>query len=391
MQIQLLKSARQAPKGAIVIDLRKNKEEGALLKAIVENTPLLHYKTESPLVSEQQIFAVLTDEELDIERIQSIGEGILYAKQIASFPPNLFYPLKLARHLKELSSLGIEVEVLDAKKLKKIGMEALLAAGQGSTHAPAVVVLKWWGKNKKTAPIALVGKGVTFDSGGVCLKRPADQKPMKMDKSGAGVVAGVMKALAKLQCRQPVIGILGFLENMPDGGAIKPGDVIRTLSSKTVEIVDTDAEGRLLLADCLTYAIETYSPSVIVDIGTLTKETSASLGSECAGLYTNDGALRKSLLSASRDSGERLWHLPMGPYFAKQISSAIADMQNCGLDGCGENGACAEFLKAFVGSTKWAHIDLSQASWNEKGATGFGVHCLTTWIESSETTKFLLL
>jgi leucyl aminopeptidase len=381
MKIKIIKSEKKIPTGVFVIDLIKNKEEDYLLKMIVDNTPLSHYKTGTPDVFQQQIFAVISNDELDIQRIQSISMGIIYAKQIASFPPNLFYPLKLAQHLRELSSLGIEVEVLDAKMLKKIGMHALLAAGQGSKHAPDVAIHTWPLIKSKAPHIVLVGKGVTFDSGGLCLKNAADQKVMKMDKSGAGVVAGVLKALASLQYPQPVIGILGFLENMPDGGAVKPGDVIRTLSSKTVEIVDTDAEGRLLLADCLTYGIETYSPSVIVDIGTLTKETSASLGAECAGLYTNDDALKQSLLRASEASKELLWPLPMGPYFAKQIASDIADMQNCGLDDCGENGACAEFLKAFVGTTKWAHIDLSQASWNEKKATGFGVRCLTTWIE----------
>lgn len=380
MLVKLIKSAKQAPKGASVLDLRKEKDENVLLRAIVDNTSLIHFKTDISKTSEAQPLVIIINDEVDAARMQTIAKGIVCAKQIASFPPNLFYPLKLAQYVKELSSLGIEVEVLDAKKLKSIGMGALLAAGQGSKHPPAVAVLKWGGKDKIN-PIVLVGKGVTFDSGGICLKKPVDQIPMKMDKSGAGVVAGVIKVLAGLKCRQPVIGVLGFLENMPDGGAIRPGDVIKTLSSKTVEIVDTDAEGRLLLADCLTYAINTFSPSIVVDIGTLTKETSASLGAECAGLYTNDNALGKSLLKASEISGEKLWPLPMGPYFAKQIESPIADLKNCGLDGCGENGACAEFLKAFVGETKWAHIDLSQASWNEKGATGFGVHCLVKWIE----------
>ncbi len=378
MKINLLKH-KQDHQAEGVIDLRQLIDEKGAIEAIVNCTPLLNYKTGNSQSSDHIDF--LIPEGLDHQRMRAVSEGILYAKEIAALPPNLFPPLKLAQKLNELSTRGIEIEILDANQLKEIGMGALLAAGQGSEQQPAVAILKWPGKHKDIPPIALIGKGVVFDSGGICLKEPAHQKPMKMDKSGAGVVAGAMKALAELNCPYPIIGILGFLENMPDGKAIKPGDVITTFSSKTVEIVDTDAEGRLLLADCLSYANRRFSPSIMIDIGTLTKETAASLGDRCAGLYANDDQLCAQLMEASKCSGEALWPLPMGPYFAKQIESPIADLQNSGLDGCGENGACAEFLKAFVGTTRWAHIDLSRAAWNEKGPTGFFVHCLVTWVE----------
>ncbi|MEI8125772.1 MAG: leucyl aminopeptidase family protein [Parachlamydiaceae bacterium] len=377
MRIKLQKSNKIVPQGATVLDLRTNEKEGlqSLLSTLVKDFRFENFKTNVSKAKEEEI-VVITNHPEAVLSVQAIAEGIAYARQLASLPPNLFSPVKLADKLKELIPLGIDVKILSAKDLKTIGMGALLAAGQGSINPPAVAILSWKGR-KQTPPLALVGKGVSFDSGGICLKSPLHQRPMKMDKSAAGVIAGVMKTLALIQSPEPVIGVLGFLENMPDGGASRPGDVITTLSGQTVEIVDTDAEGRLLLADCMTYAIDTFSPSALIDLGTLTKEIFASLGTECAGLYTENKALEKTLLMASASSGERLWPLPMGPYFAKQIESEIADMQNSGIDGCGENGACAEFLKKFSQKIPWAHIDLSGASWNEKGPTGFGVHLLT--------------
>jgi|688.fasta_scaffold06037_9 leucyl aminopeptidase len=317
----------------------------------------------------------------------SILQGIYFARELTAEPPNLLFPTEFAKRLESLRDIGVKVEILQETELKKIGMNALLAAGQGSRHSPVVAILKWEGGEKTAAPIVLVGKGVCFDSGGLCLKPPMHQLDMKWDKAGAGVVAGVLKALALAKVPKTVIGVVGLVENMPDGAAMKPGDVIKTLSGQTIEIVHTDAEGRLVLADCLWYAQQTYRPSCMVDLGTLTAETMASLGTKYAGLYANCSNLLEQLKKAGAETGEKLWELPMGSDFAKQIESDVADMKNLGIEWGGDNGAAAEFLKRFIGPAKWAHIDLSGASWTKedtplapKGVTGFGVRLLLQWI-----------
>ncbi len=315
-------------------------------------------------------------------------EGVFLARSLTSEPPNLAYPEAYAQTLKSLEAFGIKVEILYEDQLKMIGMNALLAVGQGSIHSSAVVVLTWNGsKNLNEDPIILVGKGVCFDSGGLCLKPTAHQHEMKWDKAGGGIVAGVMKSVALAEVKCNVIGIIGLVENMPDGAAAKPGDVIKTMSGQTIEIVNTDAEGRLVLADCLWYAQDRYHPKVLIDLGTLTIETFATLGSAYAGLYVNDSKLAWTLKNAGEKSGDLLWELPMGPFFAKQIESSIADIKNVGVDFLGENGAAAEFLQKFVKNVPWAHIDIAGVSWSKedlplssKGVTGFGVRLLYEWI-----------
>jgi len=316
-------------------------------------------------------------------------EGVLLARTLTSEPPNIFYPTAYAESLKELEAIGIQVEILHEEQLLAIGMTAILAVGQGSAKASSVVVLTWKGiNNHGEQPIVVVGKGVCFDSGGLCLKPTAHQHEMKWDKAGAGVVAGFLKTLALAKTNCFVIGIIGLVENMPDGAAVKPGDIIKTMSGQTVEIVNTDAEGRLVLADCLWYAQQKYAPKILIDLGTLTMETFASLGNVYAGLYSNDMPLAKNLKSAGESSGDLLWELPMGPFFAKQIESPVADMKNVGVDFLGENGAAAEFLKRFVKNVPWAHIDIAGVSWSKedlpmsvKGVTGFGVRLLYDWIK----------
>ncbi len=332
--------------------------------------------------------------EKQFQRMKACVEGVLFARSLTSEPPNLFYPTAYAQSLLALQEWGVEVEILDEDALQSIGMTALLAVGQGSIHSSSVVVLKWNGTKKDISPIALVGKGVCFDSGGLFLKPKEQQIPMKWDKAGAGVVAGVIKALALSNAPVNVIGVIGLVENMPDGAAAKPGDIIRTMSGQTVEIADTDAEGRLVLADCLWYAQQKFKPRVLVDLGTLTVETMASLGSVYAGLYCNDTSLAQALKEAGHQSGDWLWELPMGPFFAKQIESPVADMKNVGLDLNGENGAAAEFLKRFVQETSWAHIDIAGTSWTKedlplahKGVTGFGVRLLEEWLYSNAAFK----
>ncbi len=311
--------------------------------------------------------------------------GVEYARVLTSEPPNVFYPLAYANRLKELESLGITVEILNKENLQAINMNALLAVGQGSLHAPCVAILTW--KGAEGSPVVLVGKGVCFDSGGVCLKSAAEQVDMKWDKAGAGAVAGVIKALAQMKAPCHVVGVLGLVENMPDGGALRTGDVIRTFEGHTVEIGNTDAEGRLVLADCLAYARKCFSPLALIDLGTLTIETFASLGHVFAGLYSNDRALAKSMKEAGLRSRDHVWELPMGPFFAEQIESSIADMKNVGVDLGGENGAAAEFLLRYVGDTPWIHLDISGVAWLPKEkplaptrVTGFGVRLLVDWL-----------
>lgn len=323
------------------------------------------------------------------EPIKATIEGVLYARELTSEPANCLYPMAYAERLLELESLGLTVEVLDEQALAKIGMRALLAAGQGSSKKPCVVCLTWKGSDDTDKPIVLVGKGVCFDSGGLCIKPGANLLAMKWDKAGAGVVAGVMKSLALKRSSKHVVGIVGLIENMPDGKAIKPGDVIKTMSGQTVEIVDTDAEGRLVIADCLWYAQERFTPKALIDLGTLTQETFATLGRAYAGLYTSDDQLSKELTLAGSATENALWRLPMGEYFAKQLESSVADIKNLGEEHWGENGAAAEFLKRFIkdDKQKWAHIDIAGVSWIDedeplctKGPTGFGVRLLNEWI-----------
>jgi len=321
------------------------------------------------------------------QRMKAIVSGVHLARFLTSEPPNCLYPIAYAERLKELTSFGLEVEILTEEALRSIGMTALLAVGQGSDHQACVVVMKWKGADEGENPILIVGKGVCFDSGGLCIKPPVHQRDMKWDKAGAGVIAGVMQSLAMFHSPAHVIGIVGLVENMPDGRAIKPGDVIRTMSGQTIEIVDTDAEGRLVLADCLWYAQQKYLPKSMIDLGTLTQETFASLGSAYAGLYCNHPELTAALLDAGECSGDLLWRLPMGNSFAKQIESAVADIKNLGEENWGENGAAAEFLKRFVTIERWAHIDIAGVSWakddlplSAKGVTGYGVRLLEEWI-----------
>jgi leucyl aminopeptidase len=319
-------------------------------------------------------------------------QGTLYARALTSEPPNQLPPLAYANKLKELEALGVGVQILERDALEAAGMSALLAVSQGSSQHPAVAILTWNGDPvEEENPIVIVGKGVCFDSGGLCLKPIMHQYEMKWDKAGAGTVAGLIKALALAKAEVSVVGILGLVENMPDGAAIKPGDVINTASGKTVEIVNTDAEGRLVLADCLWYAQERFNPSLLIDLGTLTMETFASLGTLYAALYCNKRDLAASLMKSGECSGEFLWELPMGPYFAKQIESSVADIKNLGVEFFGENGAAAEFLRCFVKEgVSWAHLDIAGVAWTKedlplaaKGVTGFGVRLLLDWILKS--------
>ena len=351
-----------------------------LLQEEKDNHLFMELLLSLPIITTIKSLFVVGDKEL-IEKTIAKWKGVNLAKSLTNAPSNVLYPRAYAEKVQEsLGPLGVLVTIYD--DVMSLDMHAMYGAGQGSEHAPCMIVLEW--KGSVQDPIALVGKGVCFDSGGLCLKTSMQQRVMKYDKAGASVIAGLFYTLAMMKTPIHVVGILGMIENMPDGKAIKPGDVLSSLSGLSIEIVDTDAEGRLVLADCLTYAEQYFHPKILIDLGTLTIETRASLGEAFAGLYTEDKQLSQELCMAGKMVEEQLWPLPMGPYFAKQIISPVADVKNSGCDLCGENGAAAEFLKRFISPTiPWAHIDLSGVAWTDQGVTGFGVLLLEQWMTLS--------
>lgn len=327
--------------------------------------------------------------------LEKVADAVFFTRSLISEPANIIYPESFAIEMKELSKLGLEIEILDETQMKILGMNALLAVGQGSTRQSKLVVFRWYGaSDRENQPIALVGKGVTFDSGGLSIKPSAGMEDMKWDMGGAGVVAGVMKVIASRKAKVNVIGIVGMVENMPSGTAQRPGDVIVSASGQTIEVLNTDAEGRLVLADVLWYAQKHYSPQLIVDLATLTGAIVVALGSHYAGLFSNNDSLAKQLIAAGEIVNEKLWWMPLSEEYDKQIRSDIADMKNTGEREAGAITA-AQFLKRFIiGPLPWAHIDIAGVTWSKqdtsvvpKGATAFGVRLLERFIADNYETK----
>lgn len=319
---------------------------------------------------------------LKFQKYEALLQGISLAKEITEAPANLMTPQEVARRCLHLQKQGVKVEILEEMALSQMGAHALLAVGQGSSQPPRMVILQWQGADDD--PIALVGKGICYDAGGINLKN-SHLLEMKWDKAGAGAVLGVIDALSRLQAPVHVIGILVLAENMPDGSALKPGDVINSLGGKRIEVVDTDCEGRLALADGLAYAQKMFAPQVLIDLGTLTLETFGALGGEYAGLFCNNDTLKHDLIRAGEKSGEKLWPLPLGDYYARQIRSRVADLKNVGVFRYGASSAAAEFLRAFVApELPWAHLDISGVAWKldapEEGVTAFGVELLVEYL-----------
>ena len=326
------------------------------------------------------------------QSLQAVAEGVFLTRDLVWQPPNLLYPETfVAQVTKELEDTGIEIEVLDAKKMKKLGMGALLGVAQGSAFPPAIMIMRWNGGKKDEAPLAVIGKGVTFDSGGLSLKPAASMEDMKWDMGGAGVVSGLMKALAGRKAKVNVIGAIGLVENMPDGNAQRPGDVVTSMSGQTIEVLNTDAEGRLVLADVLWYVKETYQPTHMVDLATLTGAIIVGLGHEYAGLFSNDDKLAKALEVSGKATGEKLWRFPLDDAYDRMLDCDIADMKNIGPRGEAGSITAAQFLKRFVGDTKWAHLDIAGTTWSgkdkptvPKGGTAFGVRLLDDWVAGFE-------
>lgn len=321
-------------------------------------------------------------------RYAAIADGVALTKELVTEPANIIYPESFVERCKHLADMGVEITILDDKQMAELGMGALLGVAQGSRRPARLLAMKWDGTGGAQArPVAFVGKGVTFDTGGISIKPAAGMEDMKWDMGGAGAVAGVMKALAGRKAKAHVVGICGLVENMPDGNAQRPGDIVTSMSGQTIEVLNTDAEGRLVLCDALHWTQETYNPEYIVDLATLTGAIIVSLGSEYAGMFTNDDGLADKLTAAGKASGDPLWRFPLSKAYDKMIDSPIADMKNIGGKGAGSITA-AQFLQRFIkDGVKWAHLDIAGTVWADKpgavwdkGATGFGVRLLDRFV-----------
>ncbi|MBV0914049.1 leucyl aminopeptidase [Anianabacter salinae] len=319
------------------------------------------------------------DHRAAVDAVFALAEGVFFTRDLVSAPANVLTTTEFAARLEALRGIGLEVEVLDEDRLEELGMRLLLAVGQGSRAPTKMVVMRWMGGGDE-APVALVGKGVVFDTGGISIKPAAGMEDMTMDMGGAGVVSGVMKTLALRKAKANVVGLVGLVENMPDGNAIRPGDVVASMKGDTVEIINTDAEGRLVLADVMWYAQETYQPRAMVDLATLTGAIIIGLGHEKAGVFSNDDTLSGQVLKAAGAVGEGAWRMPLDPAYDAQLKSDIADMKNVGGRPAGSITA-AQFLQRFVkDGTPWVHLDIagvastkSESAHAPKGASGWGV------------------
>ncbi|MBI1954003.1 MAG: leucyl aminopeptidase, partial [Proteobacteria bacterium] len=315
-----------------------------------------------------------------------VTEGVFKTREVVTEPANVLYPESFAKSVQQLQEIGVKVEIFGEKEMKKLGMNALLGVGQGSVKESQLVIMQWQGLKKDTAPLAFVGKGVTFDSGGLSLKPRTGMAEMKSDMAGAGTVLGLIQALALRKAKVNVVGIIGLAENMPSGTAQRPGDIVTSLSGQTIEILDTDAEGRLVLADALWYAQDRFKPKVMIDLATLTGAIVIALGHEYAGFFSDNEELALQILESSKATGEKLWRLPLHESYDKTLDSDIADVKNLGSDGAGSITA-AHFLKRFTNKVPWIHIDIAGTAWSKKdqplwakGATAFGVRLLNHFV-----------
>jgi leucyl aminopeptidase len=325
-------------------------------------------------------------------RIDAIAEGVELARTLVNLPANHLHPDSFLDHLAPLREAGIDIEVLDVAALKQLGMNALLAVGQASMHPPRVIVLRYRGKGAGEKPLAFVGKGICFDSGGLCAKTGPQMFDMKGDMAGAAAVAGLLLALARQASPIHAIGVLGIAENLPSGKAFKSGDIITSMSGQTIEVFDTDCEGRLLLADCLYYAATRLDPSAIVDLATLTYSVIRGLGKVFSGLFTNDDAIAAGLAAAGAAVGERVWRLPLDHAYDEDLQSPFADLRHHAKDGeAGDAPYAAAFLRNFTEDLPWAHLDIAGQEFTDadrplcrQGATGYGVQMLEQWVSTQK-------
>jgi leucyl aminopeptidase len=311
-----------------------------------------------------------------------VVDGVILARELVNEPPNILYPEEFARRAGQLKKVGVEVEILDVKAMAKLGMGALLGVAQGSARPGRTVIMRWNGGKKGEAPVAFVGKGVCFDTGGISIKGAASMEDMKGDMGGAACVVGLMHALAARKAKVNAVGAIGLVENMPDGNAQRPGDIVTSMSGQTIEIINTDAEGRLVLADVLWYVAKKHKPKFMIDLATLTGAIMVALGTENAGLFSNNDELADRLIKVGLATGEKVWRMPLSAEYDKLIDSQFADMKNTG-GRYGGSVTAAQFLQRFVDNTPWAHLDIAGTAMgapkteiNQSWGSGFGVRLL---------------
>jgi len=369
---------------------------GALLGAVLRSWRHDVYRTKlgadaKPSVTEISVVGAPEGTEAAWEIEQAIGQGVSFTRELVTEPANIIYPESFVERCKaRMAGTGLTIRVLDDKDMAALGMGSLLGVAQGSIRPARILVMEWLGGVEGEKPVAFVGKGVTFDTGGISIKPAAGMEDMKWDMGGAGAVAGTMLALALRGAKANVIGVCGLVENMPDGNAQRPGDVVTSMSGQTIEVINTDAEGRLVLCDALTWVQREYSPAKVIDLATLTGAIILSLAHEYAGLFSNNDALAAELNAAGDASGDRLWRMPMGSAYDKMIDSPIADIKNVGPRSGGSITA-AQFLLRFIeNDTPWAHLDIAGTVWTDKagatwdkGATGFGVRLLDRFVRDT--------
>ena len=369
---------------------------GALLGAVLRGWRLDTYRTKladdaKPSLVDIAVIGAPEGTEAVWAVEQAIVAGVSFTRELVTEPANVIYPESfVARCEAKYAGSGLKVRVLDEKEMADLGMGSLLGVAQGSVRPARLLVLEWLGGTAGEAPVAFVGKGVTFDTGGISIKPAAGMEDMKWDMGGAGAVAGTMLALALRKAKANVVGVCGLVENMPDGNAQRPGDVVTSLSGQTIEVINTDAEGRLVLCDALTWVQREYKPAKVVDLATLTGAIILSLAHEYAGLFSNNDELAGQLNAAGDASGDRLWRMPMGPNYDKMIDSPIADIKNVGPR-FGGSITAAQFLLRFIeNDTPWAHLDIAGTVWTDKpgatwdkGASGFGVRLLDRFVRDT--------
>jgi leucyl aminopeptidase len=354
------------------------------------------YRTRQPEKAKPtlaKVTLVAADADAAWERHAAVAAGVSFTRELVSEPANILYPESFVERCQHLAELGVKITVLDKAAMTELGMGSLLGVAQGSVREPRLLAMEWDGTGgagtggSSDKPLVFVGKGVTFDTGGISIKPAAGMEDMKWDMGGAGAVAGAIKALAARKAKVRVVGICGLVENMPDGNAQRPGDIVTSMSGQTIEVLNTDAEGRLVLCDVITWAQKTYAPEVIIDLATLTGAIIISLGNEYAGLFSNDDGLADDLIAAGKAAGDPLWRFPLGDAYNKLIDSPIADMKNIG-GRYGGSITAAQFIKRFVDEgVKWAHLDIAGMVWADKpgatwdkGATGYGVRLLDRYV-----------
>ncbi|MDJ1407166.1 MAG: leucyl aminopeptidase [Candidatus Midichloria sp.] len=371
------------------IDLAINLVTGIKLRNYAFNKHYVVKKEEHELTLTNVNILSNSNNEAAFAQQEAILNGVIVTRNLVSESPNNLFPISFAEECEKLKAFGVKVTVLNKEDLQALKMGALLGVAQGSANEPRVVIMEWRGDNSRPDEVtALIGKGVTFDSGGINLKPSQGIANMKYDVGGAGVVTGVMTALANRKAKANIIGAVGLVENMPSGTAQRPSDVVVSMSGQTIEVDNTDAEGRLVLADVIWYVQEQYKPKNLIDLATLTGAIVVALGDYYAGLFSNNDELARHLSAAADKVGEQIWRLPLHDFYDKQINSDIADVKNTGQSGRGAGSTtAAQFLKRFVKDCAWAHLDIAGVTWTKygndicpKGATGFGVRLLNQYI-----------